>query len=186
MDVLMELKIKFMITLETNFTSGVGGFSQEPLTYKQVAREGLIAVYERSRDGKVKDYETIRIKIVPRGTSIFNAPPSVDDVENYPSTGTWGKQGFSFYNQEAALNKMTQLLQDTADDLEETEHPTEKKGMVIPPVPFTVGELAESSGVNYVTAFNFVKLAVGENKIKFLREERRATRGKPSKIYQKV
>ena len=178
-----------MISLETNFTSGVGGFSTEPLTYNQIARGGLVAVYERSRNGKVKDYETIRIKIVPRGTSIFNAPPSVDDAEMYPSTGQFGKFAFSFHGitgKESALSKMKELLQETAADLEETEHPTEKVGIVIPDKEFTVGELAELAGTNYVTAFNFVKSAVGENKIKFLRSERRNARGKESNIYGKV
>ena len=111
-----------MITLSTTFTSGVGGFSAEPLTYTQVAREGNIAVFQRTTiHGRVKDFEVIDIKIVPKGTSIFNAPPSLDDEERYPSTGQWGTHGFSFYNKGAALAKMKELLGDVKEKVAEID-----------------------------------------------------------------
>lgn len=48
---------------------------------------------------------------------------------------------------------------------------------------FTVSELAEKNGVQYPTAFNFLKGALESKSVKFLREERRAAKGKPSKIF---
>lgn len=174
-----------MIKLEEKFTSGVGGFSQNPLTYTQVARVGLAAVYERSLDGKVKDYETIRIKITPAGTSIFNQPPSTDDEECYPSTGQWGKWAWSFGNKEAALSKLKTLGEIADAEEAEEENPSPKIELTIPAVEFTTGEFAEKNSVGYPEAALFIKAAVINGSVIFVREERRNAKGKPSKIYSK-
>lgn len=99
-----------MKTLETQFVSGEGGYSAEPLTYKQIARKQNFAVYERSRNNIVKDYETIIIKTLKAGTQIFKQILA-EDEERYPSTSQWGHYAWSFNNRQAALNKLNQLFQ---------------------------------------------------------------------------
>jgi len=98
-----------MKTLETQFVSGEGGFSSNPLTYIQVQRNGKFAVYERCCDGKVKDYETIVIRTLKAGTKIFKQTLT-EDEERYPGTSQWGHYAWSFGNKSAAINKLNQLV----------------------------------------------------------------------------
>jgi hypothetical protein len=172
-----------MIKLETSFVSGDGGFASDPLTYTQVARTAGVAIYERSRNGKTYDFEVFRIKILAKGTKIFDAITE-DDQEKYPSTSQFGIVAWSFNNRKVAMKRYQELskeAQDKADGVVEV-----KKELLIPVTEFTVGEFAEANGMTYANAFLFVKGALGENKIKFLREERRNAKGKPSKIYAKA
>lgn len=83
-----------MKALEQQFVSGEGGYTAEPLTYTQIARNTHVAVYERSRDGIVKDYEVFRIKVLKKGHKIFKQVLD-DDTEQYPSTGQFGRLAWS-------------------------------------------------------------------------------------------
>ena len=177
-----------MITLETNFVSGDGGFASDPLTYRQLKRTAKVALYERSRDGKVKDYEVFIIKIEPKG-KISKFPNGVvkvaeDDKEKYPSTGQFGFVAWSFGGLSAAEQRFEKL--DKEENLPEDEEESSVKEIVIPLGEFTIGEMATKNEVPYSQAFLFIKAGVEKNEIKFLREERRAAKGKPSKIYAKT
>lgn len=175
-----------MIELQKTFVSGVGGFSgPEVLTYTLVKREGMFAVYERSKNGKVKDYEAIEIKLIPKGTTIFGSEPSLDDEERYPSNNDFSKTAFSYHGRfakEAALEKMQKMI------LEQNQESVPKKQeFIIPPGEFTTNQFAEANKTNYVTAFNWIKENLGA-KIKFLYEKNlnAGGRGKPSKFYGKA
>lgn len=170
-----------MIKLETTFVSGEGGFSQDPLTYTQLKRTEKVAIYERSRNGSVKDYEVFFIKVDPKGKKIFQQVLE-DDREKYPSNNSFGFTAWSFNSKVAAMRRYEQLCKEV-DAPEEEE---EEKPLIIPDTEFTVGELAEKNNTNYPTAFLFVKAAVENGSVKFLREERRAAKGKASKIYAKA
>jgi hypothetical protein len=103
-----------MITLEIEFVSGEGGFAQDPLTYKQIARNDRFAIYERSRDGKVKDFELIKIQVEKKGKQYKFPNGTVktleDDKEKYASSSQWGNYGWSFYNKTAAVNRMEEMM----------------------------------------------------------------------------
>jgi len=176
-----------MIKLEPTFVSGEGGFASDPLTYRQVKRTDKVALYERSRDGKVKDYEVFFIKVEPKG-KVMKFPGGVtkvleDDREKYPSSGQFGFVAWSFNSLIAAERRFEQLEKEANLPEEEEESPKE---LTIPIGEFTVGEFAEKNDVNYATAFLFIKDAVEKKTINFLREERRAAKGKPSKIFAKA
>lgn len=108
-----------MINLEKEFISGVGGYSQAPgpLKYVQLDRtNGLpnnFAVYRRFyADGKPKDLEVFRIKIVPKGTQKFPGGATreiLDDTERYAHTSEFGFTAWSFENEGAARWKFNQL-----------------------------------------------------------------------------
>lgn len=108
-----------MIKLKEKFVSGDGGFSATPLTYTQVIRNNNFAVYERSLDGKVKDYETIHIKILKAGTRIFQQVLT-EDEERYPGTSEFGRSAWSFTGngKNAAINKFNQLTEDKNEAVE--------------------------------------------------------------------
>lgn len=187
-----------MITLEKTFKSGDGGFGATPLIYNQIARNNLIAVYERiDKNGIIKDYETIIIRIIPKGTSIFNAPPSLDDEERYAVSSSWGKGGWSFHGKggkTASLNKFNELCQKKIDDSNESNESIDSlvkaskidSTLYVFPMEFSIKDFAEANKIEYLDAFLFIKESVNKNTIKFVREERRAARGKMSKIFAKV
>ena len=173
-----------MITLETEFASSAGGFLNEPLTYKQVVRSSVAAVYVRSRDGIIKDYEAFTIRIDPKG-KVQKFPNGVvkvieDDTENYPSTGQFGISAWTYKNKGAALAKFEALNNESTED-----KTASVKEMLIPVKEFTVKELAEFNQVEYPIAAIFVRESLAVGKIQFLRAERRnlTGKGKPSNIY---
>jgi hypothetical protein len=182
-----------MIKLETEFVSGEAGFSQDPLTYKQVKRTDAVALYERSRNGVVKDYEVFLVKVKAKGTkeTFPNGVVKIleDDTERYPSTGQWGRIAWSFRCKGGAEAKFDELVKGVTEEAEEEEKPESSVKTVVLTIPegeWTVGELAEKNHVSYPAAFLFVKAALGEQKVKFVREERRHAKGKASKLYSKV
>jgi len=193
-----------MIKLEETFTSGVGGFGADVLTYIQVIRSDKSAIYERSRDGLVKDFEVIKIKVTPKGFQIFNGKPAEDDTEMYASTGSWGKSGWSFKNKGAAVAKFNDLNKDQSVNEDETDvneievdeivpvktgkrgrQPKERFELTIPVGKFTTKELSELNKVEYQDAVFFIN-EVLDKKIRFIGEERRNSRGKMSKIYSRI
>ena len=97
-----------MKKLDIEFVSGEGGFSIEPLTYKQLIRNDNFAVYSRSRNGKIKDYEVFRIRILKEGTNIYGKV-TTEDSEQYAVTSSWGRLAWSFGNETSALNKFEEL-----------------------------------------------------------------------------
>jgi hypothetical protein len=113
-----------MKTLETQFVSGDGGFGATPLTYNQVARDGNFAIYERSRSGKVKDFEVINIRILKAGTKIFQQTVA-EDTERYPGTSQFGSYAWSFTSLGAAQTKLAKLV------AERDEVKVEKKKEVV-------------------------------------------------------
>lgn len=176
-----------MIELEKQFTSGEGGYSADPLTYTQVQRTDKVALYSRGRDGKVMDYEVFFIKIEPKG-KVSKFPGGVvkvtpDDKELYPSSGQWGRIAWSCANLTVAKERFDELNKQ-ANAPEDEESVTES--LTIPVGEFTVTELATANKIEYPIASVFVKTQLELGSIKFLREERRAAKGKASKIYAKA
>ena len=176
-----------MITLETEFTSGSGGFIP-PLKYKQLQRNGIYAMYQRfNPDGVVKDIEVIVINTVPKGT-IQKFPGGVvkvteDDAEHYATTSFWGKKGWSFHGINAiqgATAKLNELVN------EPNKTPTIGGALTIPVVEFTTKELSELNKIDYASAVIFIKEQLGSGAIKFVREERRNVKGKASKVFSKT
>jgi hypothetical protein len=171
-----------MIKLETEFVSGVDGYSQSPgpLTYKQLQRTDTVALYQRNyADGRIKDFEVFRIKILPKGTKVFETITE-DDQEKYPGASQFGFSAWSLINLSHAIVKYNEICQVVVDKTLAAES---KKEFIIPVQEFTTGEFAEINSVNYITASNFIKSSVNAGKIIFLRDEQRNAKGKPSKIF---
>lgn len=179
-DILSNMnRVVFMIKLEETFISGDGGFSTDPQTYTQIKRTDKSAIYQVSRDGKINGFEVFLIKILPKGTQIF-AKTQEEDEEKYPSTGTFGKTAWFCATLERANERYEELNNASVNaDAEEEK----KENLIIPVGEFSTKDFAESNKIEYPIAFLFIKSAIEENKIKFVREERRNVKGKPSKIY---
>lgn len=176
-----------MIKLDTQFVSAAGGFGNDPLTYNQIARTDKIALYERSRDGKIVDYEVFQIKITPKGriNKFPNGTTSVveDDTEMYPGSSAFGRSAWSFGGKPGALTRFQKLC---SESVETTEESVATQALTVPVMKFTVGEFAESNKVDYTTAYLAIKSMLVNGSVKLIGEERRNAKGKASKIFAKV
>jgi hypothetical protein len=174
-----------MIKLQTQFVSGEGGYSSNPLTYTQVIRNDTYAVYERSLDGRVKDYETFVIVIKKKGHNCFGTIAQ-EDTEEYTSTGKFGKKAWSFKNKTAALNKFNELT--AKNIIDDTDEDDDKKSIVIPRENFTMKNLVGlnteyTQPVLYIEIQNLIK----SNKVKVVGHQKSESgRGKPQVIYSLV
>lgn len=166
-----------MIKLETTFVSGAGGFSSEPLTYKQVKRNEKAAIYERSRNEIIKDYEVFLIKISPKGKQIFDTVLE-DDTENYPSTNQFGHSAWSCLTLKAATDRFNRIC--------EPEKEIEAKELALPKKEFTTSDFAKLNSLSYSEAYISMKSLIEQKKIKFIREKNmnKDGRGKASKFYK--
>jgi hypothetical protein len=190
-----------MKTLETTFVSGVGGFSQNPLTYTQVIRNDKAAVYERSWNGKPKDYEVFEIQVLPKGHQIFQQVLE-DDEERYPSTGKFGFSAWSYGNKYGAMRRYQEIIDgkvavlapevEPEDDHEatpsvtRTRTPKPEVSLNIPVGEFTTKILAAHNNVDYSVASPWLKTAIANNQVKFLRKQTGSGRGKPSSVFIKA
>lgn len=179
-----------MITLALEFKDGSGGYSQSPLNYKQVARQGNFAIYQRFYvDGHPKDFEVIKIKVLPKGTSQKfpngNVKVTEDDEEKYPTTSSWGKMGWTFGNLTAAQGKMETLLNNHEEDTEEND--SVKTDVVVDGTTyFTIKQYSEQHNIPYVNANLLIKEMLEKGSVKFVGEKHLNAKGKASKIYTKT
>jgi len=199
-----------MKTLETTFVSAAGGFANEPLTYTQITRTQKFAVYQRERDGVIKDYEVFEIKIDPKGKvqKFPNGSIKVveDDTEKYASTNQFGRIAWSFKNRGGALHRFNELCnpqlaaailvnEEDTDPVEQTAPvATGRRGrakgerplLVVGEGEFSCKELAAANNVEYPVAVVFIREAIEAGTLKFVRSERRQAKGKETNLYSKV
>jgi len=187
-----------MKQLETQFVSGEGGFSIDPLTYTQIVRSDKAAIYSRSRDGRIKDYEVIKIRVLKKGTKIFQKVLE-DDEEQYATTSLWGKFGWSFGNLTSAQNKYDELntepvVEETVEgyDAEPKRGRTAKvRGEVSYPTTdkWTVKDiLTINLDYDQPTISLFLKKQIEGNKVKLVGQVEKADgqRGKSANLYSLV
>ena len=108
-------------TLKTNATAEAGGkkghsckplptrFRRGGFDYRQIARDGEVAIYEQSRGGCANPsvcFEVIRIR---RRAGFQIGTRFVEPAEVYPSSESWGVDGFTLTNKDAAFVRSRQL-----------------------------------------------------------------------------
>ncbi len=101
-----------------------------------------------------------------------------EDREVYPSANQFGKLGWHIRSLELATKKFKELS--------EVLVKADAAAMVIPTEEFTTNEFAEENEIDYIHAANFIKESIEKGTIKYVREERRNAKGKPSKIFSIV
>lgn len=186
--------------------TGDGRGQSDAVTHIQIKRTDKVALYSvTNKRGVIAGYEVFIVTIVEAGTPLPGGGQVEESYERYPSANQFGRiawapaslsQAERIYNgllegkKPCDLEVETNSSKDTDSDTnDEPKAKREKKPLptlTIPVMEFTIKELAEQNKVEYPIAFQTVKLWEGENKVKFVREERRATKGKASKIYAKV
>ena len=84
-------------------------FSRGEFTYRQIAREGMWAIYEQTWSGcndAEPCYEVIRIR---RSPARQIAGVTLAPAEGYPPPESWGKYGFTFTDKDAAFAKLKEV-----------------------------------------------------------------------------
>jgi hypothetical protein len=82
-----------------------GGFN-----YRQIAREGDVAIYEqRWLDSENVCYEVVRIR--QHEATTFPSGESSPAREAYPTSATWGVDGFTLTDKDTAYAKLRALRQ---------------------------------------------------------------------------
>jgi hypothetical protein len=84
-------------------------FQRDGFNYRQIAREGDIAIYEQVWTGRAepsRSYEVIRIR---RREGFQIGGRFVEAAEVYPNSEAWGVDGFTFLDKDAASAKLREL-----------------------------------------------------------------------------
>ena len=83
--------------------------------YVQVERRDNVALYTQTHkaSGTIR-YEVIKIKIQAEHT--WPNGVTTPEKEAYPGSGSWGRDGWTFFEITAAQQKMRELLASAADD----------------------------------------------------------------------
>jgi hypothetical protein len=84
-------------------------FRQDGFNYRQIAREGDVAIYEQtclSSAEPSQSYEVIRIR---RRDGFRIGSRYVEPAEVYPPSRLWGMDGFTFADRNKALDKFVHI-----------------------------------------------------------------------------
>ena len=192
-----------MIKLPIEFVSGAGGFSAEPLEYKQVIRSNKAAVYQRGRGKVIKDFEVFKIKVLKAGTQIFQQTIT-EDEERYPSNTDFGRSAWSYTGgtegtKSAALKKFYELNREPAEVVAAVKDTTpkvpgkrgrkrkERADLVIPSNDFSMKDLLKLN-TSWTQALAYVQIQKEiKNKVvvEVDRVKNETGRGRATVIYRK-
>ncbi len=89
-----------MTTLETEFKTN--GFD-----FRQIERQGDVAIYEQSKGGRVLTYELIIVQKHPAETIKGRPYP---EREGYPYNEQWGSQAWTVMNLDDARQRLRNLV----------------------------------------------------------------------------
>jgi hypothetical protein len=190
-------------TLETvKIWTGDGLGSAAAVTLTQLKRTDTVALYQRTqKNGQPGGYEVFIVNIIKAGTPLPGGGVVEESYEQYPTANRFGRIAWAPGSLARAEKIYANLLEGRKpgdgdgvedDEVEPSNEPKVKRvkkeltNLTLPNMSFTVNELAEQNKVDYPIAFQFIKLAITENKVKFIRTERRNAKGKESNIYEKV
>lgn len=95
-----------MKPLETTFRRGDGG-GAEPWLHEQIARDGDVALYRRSRNGAQEHFEVIVVQKSKGGEAKMGGVDVVfEPKERYPSAEDWGTFGWTYTTFDLAWEKL--------------------------------------------------------------------------------
>src|SRR5262245_57731889 len=85
-------------------------FRRDGFDYRQIAREGDVAIYEQTWSGCAEPsvcYEVIRIR---RREGFQIDGRLVGPAEVYPNTGAWGVDGWTVEDKKSAFHKLREII----------------------------------------------------------------------------
>lgn len=175
--------------------------------FRQIKRgttpEGkAVCVYERvyaegEREGRIFGYEVVVPSIKKAGTYPLPGGKTItyaEDFEEYPGASKFGFSAWAFGSKGGAIGRFEDLISPPVAPTAKEDAPSapsrgrgrpkaERPPLNLPEGEFSVTEVAQKNGVEYVVAFQFVKEKVAGGIVKVGRKERRAARGKETQLY---
>lgn len=85
-------------------------FSKDGFNYAQVQRTDSTAIYSQSKHGRILGYEVVKIRRLPPKT--LPSGTVLPEREGYPSSESWGADGFTCMTLADALKRQAQLEQE--------------------------------------------------------------------------
>lgn len=168
-------------------------FTLKSYTYKQIKREGDIAIYTQQMTGNHQ--ATIRYEVVRIGrhNGYTLGGAIIEPAETYPGATQWGINGFTCLTMEAAEKRFEQLKADNDPVIVDGEVVEKKRGkqkvdvqISIPVGAFSTKEFAKACNVDISLGALRMKELLSKGKIKFVEEKRVNVKGKATKFYMEV
>ena len=170
--------------------------------FKGESRNQNVYIYRRiTATGKTYGFEVVIPTLITAGT-VQKFPNGSersydDDTEFYPGANSFGRNGGACVNEEQAIQVFDKVINGTINDQpEESEEsepenespkPSRKKNSIqAPDGEWTVRELSDKLGLSYIDVSNWVQGQLREGKVKVVRTERRAARGRATNILMVV
>ncbi len=83
-------------------------FKQDGYYFTQEKREGLVALYSKSKRG---DYSTsYEVVILKQNEPYELHGKMLGDCESYPTSNKWGEKGWTYSDRESAVTKFESLV----------------------------------------------------------------------------
>lgn len=104
--------------MNTQFTSAPESFTRSKFQHRQTRREGMVAIYERGKEGQSKHWEVVILTRIPDtefpakdGKPAYVTPAH----EKYPGDEEWGTRGWTLNSPNAAHAKFEELMWEVAE-----------------------------------------------------------------------
>lgn len=138
-----------MKLLQKEFTMNADRSGEQ--LFKQLRKDGGVALYERLKDGKHYDYEVFVIKTIAAGTPLPNGKKVEETYEQYPGAAVWGKSAWSPATLEQANAMFDNLVVKLRSEAGQPKRRGRKskitKEIVLPRGKFTMKALITKTGL---------------------------------------
>jgi hypothetical protein len=81
-------------------------FQHHGFVFRQIYRQGNVAVFEQAKNGKVHAWEVVRIRVSPACTILGKDYPK---RELYPKSEHWGENAYTCLSRERAIARATRM-----------------------------------------------------------------------------
>lgn len=201
-----------MILLEKEFETnanftGLQTFRQIKQGTRQVTsrrtketRSQNVYIYVRIKTGKVFGYEVIIPHVKKAG--IYALPPKgsgktityEEDFEEYPGASVFGSQAWFCINEANADDQFDLVINGPKEQPVKVQSAPKKEKPIsheashiqIPGSEFSIGDLANQTGIGYSLVYVWAKNEIEKGTIRFVRKERRAAKGKLTSVFAKA
>lgn len=191
-------------------------FRKSGFRFRQLIRDGDVAIFHKvhlKNSSCPKDTDAgFEVVVIGRHDGYVLGGVQIEPAETMPSNSQWGSRGWTYTTLLDAERRFERLVKGevpednsgaTPDNEEGSSNETNEivdvpkpqrrpRGSGLPEISFPEGEFsireaAElNPSVNPATVYLCVKDAVEKGTVKETRKERRAAKGKPTQLYQKV
>jgi hypothetical protein len=193
-----------MILLEKEFESNPTSAGLH--TFRQI-RSGVqnhdgnlrnVYTYQRiDKSGKTFGYEVVIPQVVKAGTvqKFPNGSTRTveDDTEFYPGTSSFGSRAWFCINEANADDRFDLVINGPKEQPIKVQSTPKKEKPIneashiqIPGSEFSIGDLANQTGIGYSLVYIWAKKEIEKGTIRFVRKERRAAKGKLTSVFARA